>query len=117
MAINLSTLVNQTNPLQLAKAWINFGYVTGSIVYRANYNVSSITRNGTGDYTITFTNAMTDANYIVVGSCTDSLSGGGRFFTFPYTSSPTTSAFRFATYTSTPTIYDMVYISVAIFGN
>jgi hypothetical protein len=45
-----------------AKAWVNFNGVTTATI-RASYNVSSITRNGTGDYTVNFTNALTDANY------------------------------------------------------
>jgi hypothetical protein len=47
------------------KAWVNFNG-TGTVAIRASYNVSSITDNGTGDYTLNFTNAMTDANYAVV---------------------------------------------------
>jgi hypothetical protein len=49
---------------QVCQAWVNFnGTVTTPSTIRASYNVSSITRNGTGDYTINFTNALTDANY------------------------------------------------------
>jgi hypothetical protein len=48
-----------------AKAWVNFNGVT-TVTINAQYNVSSITRNGTGDYTVNFTNALTDANYAVV---------------------------------------------------
>ena len=45
-----------------AKAWVNFNG-TGTVAIRASYNVSSITDNGTGDYTVNFTTAMPDANY------------------------------------------------------
>jgi hypothetical protein len=46
------------------KAWVNFdGTQTAGNMIRASGNVSSITDNGTGDYTITFITAMTDANY------------------------------------------------------
>lgn len=45
-----------------AKAWVNFNG-TGTVAIRASYNVSSITDNGTGDYTINLTNALADANY------------------------------------------------------
>jgi hypothetical protein len=52
-----------------AKAWVNFNG-TGTVAIRASYNVSSITDNGTGDYTVNFTNALPDANYsAVVGGC------------------------------------------------
>lgn len=45
-----------------AKAWVNFNG-TGTVAIRASFNVSSITDNGQGDYTVNFTNAMPDANY------------------------------------------------------
>jgi hypothetical protein len=44
------------------KAWVNFNG-TGTVAIRAAFNVSSITDNGTGDYTVNFTTAMPDANY------------------------------------------------------
>jgi hypothetical protein len=50
-----------------AKAWVNFNG-TGTVAIRANFNVSSITDNGTGDYTTNFTTAFTDANYSVCGT-------------------------------------------------
>ena len=54
---------------QLAKAWVNFdGTLTGTITPRASYNVSSVTKNATGDYKITFSTALADANYVVAGS-------------------------------------------------
>lgn len=52
----------------LAKAWVNFNG-TGTVAIRASGNVSSITDNGTGDYTVNFTSAMADANYGIALSC------------------------------------------------
>lgn len=49
-------------PVYACRAWVNFNG-TGTIAIRASGNVSSITDNGTGDYTINFTTAMPDANY------------------------------------------------------
>lgn len=49
------------------RAWVNFNG-TGTVAIRASGNVSSITDNGTGDYTVNFTTAMPDANYSVVFS-------------------------------------------------
>jgi len=47
-----------------AKAWVNFNAISGSsCVIRTSYNVSSVTYNSTGSYTINFTNAFVDANY------------------------------------------------------
>ena len=48
-----------------AKAWVNFNG-TGTVSIREDFNVSSITDHGTGDYTINFTNAMSSADYCVV---------------------------------------------------
>lgn len=50
-----------------AKAWVNFNGTTSPGTIRASYNVSSVTKNGTGDYTLNFTTALTDANYSVAG--------------------------------------------------
>ena len=49
-----------------AKAWVNFNG-TGTVSIRGSYNVSSITDNGTGDYTINFTTALPDGNYSLIG--------------------------------------------------
>ena len=47
---------------QLAKAWVNFNG-SGTVAIRDSFNVTSLTDNGTGNYSITYTNAMPDANY------------------------------------------------------
>ena len=52
------------NQARIAKAWVNFDG-TGTIAIRESYNVSSLTDHATGDYTVTFSTAMTDANYAV----------------------------------------------------
>ena len=45
-----------------AKAWVNFNG-TGTVAIRESGNVTSITDNGTGDYTVNFTTAQVDADY------------------------------------------------------
>jgi hypothetical protein len=62
--------VSGTAPLYMCRAWVNFNG-TGTIAIRASGNVSSITDNGVGDYTVNFTTAMSDVNYVMVAS------GGG----------------------------------------
>lgn len=49
-------------PIYGARAWVNFDG-TGTVAIRASGNVSSITDNGTGDYTVNFSTGMSDANY------------------------------------------------------
>lgn len=46
------------------RAWVNFNG-SGTVAIRASFNVTSITDNATGDYTVNFTNVMPDANYCV----------------------------------------------------
>jgi hypothetical protein len=53
-----------------AKAWVNFNG-TGTVAIRASFNVSSITDNGTGNYTVNFTTALTDANFATTGTAHD----------------------------------------------
>ena len=57
--------VSGTAPLYFCRAWVNFNG-TGTVAIRASGNVSSITDNGTSDYTINFTTAMPDTNYCAV---------------------------------------------------
>ena len=54
-------------PAYQCRAWVNFNG-TGTVAIRASGNVTSITDNGEGDYTINFTTAMPDANYAVAGA-------------------------------------------------
>jgi hypothetical protein len=58
------------------RAWVNFNG-TGTVAIRASGNVSSITDNGAGDYTVNFTTAMPDTNYSFFGSAATN-SGGNN---------------------------------------
>ena len=58
-----------------AKAWVKFVGSTGAI--SASYNVSSVTRNSTGHYTINFTSSLADGNYAVGGMVFNQTSGNG----------------------------------------
>jgi hypothetical protein len=61
------------------RAWVNFNG-TGTVAIRAAGNVSSITDNGTGQYTVNFTTAMPDANYAaVIYNNANSSTGIGNF--------------------------------------
>jgi uncharacterized protein (AIM24 family) len=97
-----------------ALAWVNFNG-TGTVAIRSSYNVSSITDNGTGDYTINFTNAMTDVNYVISGVA--STPGSSSGFVFPYTTWGTTSAARIAAVSTAFGLTDFTYVNLAIHGN
>ena len=101
------------------RAWVNFDG-TGTPAIRASGNVSSITDNGTGDYTVNFSTAMPDANYAAVhGAGTtggnDALVG---FIQGPHSGSgaPTTSTYRFRiTDVNFTTTTDINYQMVSFF--
>ena len=79
------------------KAWVSFNG-TGTVAINANYNVTSITDNGVGDYTVNFTSALADANYGVAGY-TRNAGGAGAVTVAAINTSgaQTTSACRFVT--------------------
>ena len=61
------------------RAWVNFDG-TGTVSIRGSGNVSSITDNGTGNYTVNFASSMPDSNYSVCGSMEPSVASRGHFF-------------------------------------
>ena len=70
----------------LCKAFVNFNG-TGTVAIRASFNVSSITDNGTGLYTVNFTTALTDADYTVQYTGGGQGSGGSVYAVETYTTS------------------------------
>ena len=101
------------------RAWVNFNG-TGTVAIRASGNVSSITDNGAGDYTVNFTTAMPDANYAVSGfanSFSDLTVDQAGFVTaYATLYPPTASAFRFTTALSyNADVYDFSRISITVF--
>ena len=102
-------------PSYSARAWVNFNG-TGAVAIRESGNVSSITDNGTGDYTINFTTAMPDADYSSVFSGSENLTNpANRGVSSNWTSAPSSSAVRIRCVNSTNTATDMLYVHAAIF--
>lgn len=58
----------------LCRAWVNFTATSGTPVIRSSFNVSSITDNGVGDFTINFTTAMPNDSYCVLSTATEGTS-------------------------------------------
>jgi hypothetical protein len=52
-------------PVYACRAWVNFDGTTSPGTIRASGNVSSVTKNSTGNYTVNFTTATPDVNYAV----------------------------------------------------
>jgi hypothetical protein len=96
-------------PTNNVKAWVNFNG-TGTVAIRASANVSSITDNGAGDYTVNFTTAMTDANYAMSGFAGDTAFTVGVTLSSWGTYTQTTSAFRLKVYYGFNTVIDTTNI-------
>lgn len=98
-----------------AKAWVNFNG-TGTVAIRASYNVSSITDNGTGDYTVNFTNAMVDANYSIVSNSAQNTSIGPIPVGIQSSTAPTASAARVECgFYTTNSRFDATYMHLSFF--
>ena len=93
-----------------AIAWCNFNGTTATI--RSAYNVSSITGNSAGDYTLNFTNALTDANYSIVATGSEN-----RIAINNTSRTNTTSAANVLTRTILDVTADSSIVTTAIFGN
>jgi len=107
---------NGTEIGTLCRAWVNFNG-TGTVAIRAQFNVSSITDNGAGDYTVNFTTAMPDANFSALAS--------GAFDNLAPTSNnsmrdlvvnqPATGSIRIGSQNGGGTPTDFLFIYAAIF--
>ena len=76
---------NQTSIQQgLAKAWLNMNG-TGTVAIRDSFNIASITDNGTGDHTGTFTNAMNNDDFVCAGEGGTESGGTSHMFLCAHT--------------------------------
>jgi len=119
----LSTPSNATVPVDTvvngtAKAWVNFNG-TGTVAIRRAFNVASITDNGTGDYTVNLTTAMSDANYNFVTNSSNTTSANILCIAQLNWDNPTKSTNALRIYnlkSNTGALTDQDTISVSIFS-
>jgi len=105
----------------LAKAWVNFNG-RGTVAIRDSYNVASITDEGTGDFTVTFTTPMASADYCVSGAAADNISNAGyRWLAigsgYQNNFSQTTSSIRVQATWASASKDDATSFNVIIFGD
>ena len=105
-------------PVYGCRAWCVFnGTTTGTNAPTAGGNVTSVTRNATGDYTINFTTAMPSSSYVV--SITGAQSGA-RANTVGFVAStataPTTTSVRIRMQDDTSTLVDEAFTQIAVFA-
>jgi hypothetical protein len=125
--LRLRNALNATGsaPIYACRAWVNFNGA-GTVAINASGNVSSITDNGAGDYTVNFTTALPDANYCT--QCTtypkataNNINYAIGLHTSSITGAPTTkttSAVRIligASNATGGTLADMADVNVAVF--
>jgi hypothetical protein len=102
-----------TAPVYAARAWVNFNG-TGTVAIRASGNVSSITDNGAGDYTINFTTAMPDADYAITVGAINNATNANTANNINQGSSPTTTSFRIQ-HVENSSPADTTYINCSVF--
>ena len=98
-----------------AKAWVNFNG-QGTVAIRANFNVNSITDNGTGYYTVNFTSSLSDTNYnVTCGVSNPTYIEYWNIFDYPNGNyqAPTASSF-ISTFYGQGTYRDPVHVMFAI---
>ena len=98
-----------------AKSWVNFNG-TSTVAIRESLNVTNILDEGTGDYTVNFTNSMANANYNSVAGGQQTLGAANREIKVPGDTTPTASALQLWT-TSNASLIDFNFISVSNFGD
>jgi hypothetical protein len=110
------TLFNASGsaPVYACRAWVNFNG-TGTVAIRASGNVSSISDNGSGNYTVNFATAMPDSNYSIAGFGGDPDGSGGdcTFIRYPSDTYSTLSVQVRNVFNATG--YDVNIISVQVF--
>jgi len=91
------------------RAWVNFNGTTSPITIRASGNVTSITDNSVGNYTVNFTTAMPDANY--AATCAAGNIGGYNMTAYTLT----TASVRLSVTYESAGYFDTDIAQVAIF--
>ena len=109
-SVNPSTNVEGIN--YSCRAWVNFNG-TGTVAIRQSGNVTSITDNGTGNYTVNFTTAMADADYSFVASCGNGDNAG--MMASPQSATFATGSARFVTRYHDNGAADSLMTLVAVF--
>lgn len=114
--LRLRNALNATGsaPVYACRAWVNFNG-TGTVAIHASGNVSSITDNGVGTYTVNFATAMPDANYAVVGFARRSSTAAPVYVGQSSAQTQTASAVQITVAATAANIEDSDNVSVAIF--
>jgi len=122
---NLLNSAGNESPISVpgaAKAWVCFNGTTGTqgqndVSIRSSFNVSSVTDHSTGEYTVNFATAFSDANYATVALTTvqgTTTTNGGWNVALSRTTVPATTGVRLETFNAS-VFADALHVGVAIF--
>jgi hypothetical protein len=117
-AARITTALNASGsaPIYACRAWVNWDGDTGSgNTIRGSGNVSSVTRNASGNYTVNFTTAMPDANYSAAASCAASFTANSDNRTASVGTFNTGNVGVITQRTDLGTFFNTPVVSVAIF--
>jgi hypothetical protein len=97
-----------------SKAWVRWGS-TGTIA--SSYNVSSVTKNATGNWTVYYLTNLVDANYVPIGMTAGGASYGNYGVYMQQTSAPTTTYCAVTTLSNSGVAVDCISNQLVVFGN
>jgi hypothetical protein len=101
-------------PIFGVRAWVNFNGTSGSVAIRQDGNVDSVSRTGTGQYTINLTTPMDDTSYAIVGFARDAGTSPGNYFVSAVSNgTKTTSSFQIRVH-STGGLVDSPEINIMV---
>ena len=112
---NASFAQSGSAPIYGARAWARFnGTTAGTNAPTAGGNVTSIARNGVGDYTVTFTTALPSANFAAFGMCGTPSSNSAGYVSVKASSTPTTTTLDIVTLSDAGVARDFSIVSLAV---
>lgn len=97
-------------PIFGVRAWVHFTVSGGVVTVRASGNVTSVTRNSTGNYTVNFTTAMADQYYSAVATVKDST----YLYWSPVTSQTSSALTVVFNYGGNPSFVDPAGVSIIV---
>jgi|TARA_Y100000114_G_scaffold107954_1_gene101300 hypothetical protein len=110
------TSVTQNIVQSLGKSWVNWNG-TSTVAVRDSLNHSSLTDNGTGDYTVTISSAMSNASYCRSGMCGLASNSQECISQAELSTPATTTAARYVTAYANTSMEDVNYAGVVLHGD
>lgn len=111
----VANTVGYVNSRTNARAWVRWVGSTGAVT--ASYNVSSVTRNATGNYTVSYTTALADANNAPIGMTAGAATYNSYGVYMQQNAAPATTTCSISTLSNAGTAVDCISNQLVVFGN